>query len=67
MKKNMGTLKEIDLLQGMAKEAAEGVSYLNAIVNNVNLSSLEAFDMRQCPSLFDSDEFCEMICKFFSK
>ena len=30
IKKNMGTLKDIDLLEGMAKEEGEGLSYTPA-------------------------------------
>jgi len=60
MKKNMGTLKQTNFLKKMAKEAAEAVSYFKAMFNNVNLINLEKY-LREIPSCFESDEFCEII------
>ena len=48
----MGTLKEINF-EYISNEAAEGVSYLNAIVNNVNLISLETLTVNENPSFFE--------------
>ena len=66
IKQNMGTLKEIFLYR-ITNEIEEGVSYLNALDNNVNLTRLESFKMSGNPSLFASDDSIEMICNFFSK